>query len=280
MLRARRHSSASRTLRNTTKPNPFDWCVARSVQRLNSSRSPYVTPPSHAHESTELPLHLVARHVVWRPAEEEAALLQRLATVARAPRVAAATLTLFVTTALTLFVTTALTLFVVAASARLAVITWIVTVMRVVTVVTVVGLVAAVRVLTVALRVALRVALATMHERILYMNMGEEDVPSSLLSIDTETVCPERVMLASSAREADSASSISTYPYPLDSPVARSITTFTSRTWPNAFIRSSRSSLVTYGGSWLTHSILSSGTFEASLKMSRYIELWSNELKQ
>lgn len=267
MLRARRHSSASRTLRNTTKPNPFDWCVARSVQRLNSSRSPYVTPPSHAHESTELPLHLVARHVVWRPAEEEAALLQRLATVARAPRVAAATLTLFV----------------VAASARLAVITWIVTVMRVVTVVTVVtvvGLVAAVRVLTVALRVALRVALATMHERILYMNMGEEDVPSSLLSIDTETVCPERVMLASSAREADSASSISTYPYPLDSPVARSITTFTSRTWPNAFIRSSRSSLVTYGGSWLTHSILSSGTFEASLKMSRYIELWSNELKQ
>ena len=272
MLRARRHSSASRTLRNTTKPNPFDWCVARSVQRLNSSRSPYVTPPSHAHESTELPLHLVARHVVWRPAEEEAALLQRLATVARAPRVAAATLTLFVTTALTLFV--------VAARARLAVITWIVTVMRVVTVVTVVGLVAAVRVLTVALRVALRVALATMHERILYMNMGEEDVPSSLLSIDTETVCPERVMLASSAREADSASSISTYPYPLDSPVARSITTFTSRTWPNAFIRSSRSSLVTYGGSWLTHSILSSGTFEASLKMSRYIELWSNELKQ
>ena len=275
MLRARRHSSASRTLRNTTKPNPFDWCVARSVQRLNSSRSPYVTPPSHAHESTELPLHLVARHVVWRPAEEEAALLQRLATVARAPRVASATLTLFVTTALTLFV--------VAASARLAVITWIVTVMRVmtvVTVVTVVGLVAAVRVLTVALRVALRVALATMHERILYMNMGEEDVPSSLLSIDTETVCPERVMLASSAREADSASSISTYPYPLDSPVARSITTFTSRTWPNAFIRSSRSSLVTYGGSWLTHSILSSGTFEASLKMSRYIELWSNELKQ
>ena len=264
MLRARRHSSASRTLRNTTKPNPFDWCVARSVQRLNSSRSPYVTPPSHAHESTELPLHLVARHVVWRPAEEEAALLQRLATVARAPRVASATLTLFV----------------VAASARLAVITWIVTVMRVMTVVTVVGLVAAVRVLTVALRVALRVALATMHERILYMNMGEEDVPSSLLSIDTETVCPERVMLASSAREADSASSISTYPYPLDSPVARSITTFTSRTWPNAFIRSSRSSLVTYGGSWLTHSILSSGTFEASLKMSRYIELWSNELKQ
>ena len=280
MLRARRHSSASRTLRNTTKPNPFDWCVARSVQRLNSSRSPYVTPPSHAHKSTELPLHLVARHVVWRPAEEEAALLQRLATVARAPRVAAATFTLFGTTALAILVVAALALFVVAASARLAVTTWIVTVMRVVTVVTVVGLVAAVRVLTVALRVALRVALATMHERILYMNMGEEDVPSSLLSIDTETVCPERVMLASSAREADSASSISTYPYPLDSPVARSITTFTSRTWPNAFIRSSRSSLVTYGGSWLTHSILSSGTFEASLKMSRYIELWSNELKQ
>lgn len=175
MLRARRHSSASRTLRNTTKPNPFDWCVARSVQRLNSSRSPYVTPPSHAHESTELPLHLVARHVVWRPAEEEAALLQRLATVARAPRVASATLTLFVTTALTLFV--------VAASARLAVIT------RVVTVVTVVGLVAAVRVLTVALRVALRVALATMHERILYMNMGRRMyLPRYLASIRKQCV--------------------------------------------------------------------------------------------
>ena len=118
MLRARRQSSASRTLRNTTKPNPFDWRVARSVQRLNSSRSPCVTHTPHAHEATELPLDVVARNVVRRSAEEETTLVQRLATVSRTLQMtAAAAVTRCVATALTIVVATALAVLVATALA-------------------------------------------------------------------------------------------------------------------------------------------------------------------
>ena len=159
MLRARRQSSASRTLRNTTNPNPFDWRVALSVQRLNSSRSPYVTRPPHADEATELPLHVVASHVIRRSTEEETALLQRLTTVSRFSRVAAAAVvTRLVATALAIVVTTVVAIVVMAASARLTMI------MRVAAVV---GIVVTMRIFV----IALRVALSTTRKWIFYMGM-------------------------------------------------------------------------------------------------------------
>ena len=128
------------------------------MQRLNSSRSPYVTRRPHTDESTELPLDVVAGHMVRRAAEEEAALLQRLTVVSRASRVTAgAVLAVLVTTALAIVVTAVVAIVVVAASTRLAMI---------VGIAAVVGLAATVRIVV----IALRVAVSAVGERVFYMS--------------------------------------------------------------------------------------------------------------